>query len=230
MLFLNVCGGTLWTSSKVTGRCGLAGSLHSPVWGRLATHYHDNNNNWYFIEPYGGFFVDGLLLSSTKAQSLVQGQHCLHMATASLLLALQRVKFKVICLTSPHLTSAFMFPCCCFTFSNLSTPFALLYLHSVLTILIYEKHLCFSSFKIKTQSALSLLRPSHNTNHLANSLDPRHHVLTTTFAHSRATASDWCMRECSHLNWAIQNHVVPAGASSTLFSLPSPLPPSPPAS
>ena len=60
--------------------------------------------------------------------------------------------------------------------------------------------------------------PPDNTNHLANSLDQRHHVLTTTFAHSRGSASDCCMRECSHLNWAIQSHVDPAGASSTLFS------------
>lgn len=52
-----------------------------------------------------------------------------------------------------------------------------------------------------------------NTNHLANSLDQRHHVFTTTFVHSRGSTSDWCMRECSHLNWASQSHVDQAGAS-----------------
>lgn len=52
-----------------------------------------------------------------------------------------------------------------------------------------------------------------NTNHLANSLDQRQHVFTTTFVHSRGSTSDWCMRECSHLNWASQSHVDKAGAS-----------------
>lgn len=65
-----------------------------------------------------------------------------------------------------------------------------------------------------------------NTNHLANSLDQRHHVLTNTFALSRGSTSDWCMRECSHLNWASQSHVDQAGVSflhtqpPPLFSLP----------
>lgn len=88
---------------------------------------------------------------------------------------------------------------------------------SPLTILLYNMHLCFNSLKIKTLAHHLWSAPPDNTNHLANSLDQRHHVLTTTFAHSRGSASDWCMRECSHLNWAIQSHVDPAGVSSTLF-------------
>lgn len=88
---------------------------------------------------------------------------------------------------------------------------------SPLTTLLYNMHLCLNSLKIKNL-AQYLVRPPDNTNHLANSLDQRHHVFATTFAHSRGSASDWCMRECSHLNRAIQSHVDPAGASSTLFS------------
>lgn len=52
-----------------------------------------------------------------------------------------------------------------------------------------------------------------NTNHLANGLDQRHHVFTTTFVHSRGSTSDRCVRECGHLNRGSQNHVDQAGAS-----------------
>lgn len=118
-------------------------------------------------------------------------------------------------------------PSCCLLYCFPLSSFSVYLLLSVLsipispwTILLYNMHLCINSLKIKKKksSPPSLVHLPHNTNHLANSLDQRRHVLATTFAHSRGSASDRCMRECSHLNWAIQSHVDPAGASSALFS------------
>lgn len=75
----------------------------------------------------------------------------------------------------------------------------------------------------KQPDVISLGRPPDTTNRLSDSLDQRHCALVTAFAHSRSRASDWCMRDCSHLLQDMWSQQVPLhrvrGAFSSLIFL-----------